>query len=158
MATPSELRRSYEHLHTTSDKIRQLDAQGVARADIARELGIKYQHVRNVLEQDKQRAKGQTSEQSSLPRDEVENKSVKVRIGPDGRIVVPAAFREAVGAKEGDVFFARLENGEIHLLTPKAASRRASAMLRKFIPEGVSLVDELIEERRQEAKRELENE
>lgn len=36
---------------TKSDKIRALAAQGMARADIARELGIRYQHVRNVLEQ-----------------------------------------------------------------------------------------------------------
>ena len=158
MATPSELRRSYEHLRTTSDKIRQLDAEGVARADIARELGIKYQHVRNVLEQDKLREKGQSNENSSVSSDEAETKSVKVRIGPDGRIVVPSAFRDAVGAKEGDVFFARLENGEIHLLTPKAASVRARAIIRQFVPEGVSLVDELIEERRREAKRELEDE
>jgi hypothetical protein len=53
------------------------------------------------------------------------------------------AFREAVGAKEGDVFLARLENGEIHLLTPRAAAARAHAILKQFIPEGVSLGDEL---------------
>lgn len=34
---------------TTSDKIRALAARGVARADIAKMLSIRYQHVRNVL-------------------------------------------------------------------------------------------------------------
>src|ERR1700753_2500654 len=48
--------------HTTvADKIRALSAAGVPRADIARLLGKRYQHVRNVLEGDAQtRAGGQT--------------------------------------------------------------------------------------------------
>ena len=37
---------------TVSDKIRALAAAGYARADIARHLGKRYQHVRNVLEED----------------------------------------------------------------------------------------------------------
>lgn len=39
-----------------SSKIRALAEQGVARADIARLLGIKYQFVRNVLEQQSNKA------------------------------------------------------------------------------------------------------
>jgi len=153
MVTPSELRLSYEHLRTTSDKIRQLDAQGVSRADIARELRIKYQHVRNVLEQDKAREAKSSAVDASEQRAEGVS-SAKIRLGPDGRVVVPAAFREAIGLKEGDVLFARLERGEIHLLTPKAAMLRAQSMVREFVPEGVSLVDELLEDRRREVEHE----
>jgi hypothetical protein len=54
------------------------------------------------------------------------------------------------------VLFARLEEGEIKLLTPQAAMRRAQAIVRQFVPEGVSLVDELIADRRREAAREME--
>jgi len=82
--------------------------------------------------------------------------SVKVRLGPDGRVVVPAGIREALGLKEGDVLFARLEGGEIKLLTPQAAMRRAQAIVRQFVPDNVSLVDELLAERRREAAREVE--
>ena len=38
-----------EKLETKSAKIRALAAKGWSRGDIARVLGIKYQHVRNVL-------------------------------------------------------------------------------------------------------------
>jgi hypothetical protein len=38
-----------EGLITKADKIRALDAVGYARADIAKHLGIRYQHVRNTL-------------------------------------------------------------------------------------------------------------
>ena len=37
---------------TVADKIRALDAAGHPRAEIARLLGKRYQHVRNVLEGD----------------------------------------------------------------------------------------------------------
>jgi AbrB family looped-hinge helix DNA binding protein len=152
----SDLRGVVEHLPTKSAKIRALAARGVARADIARLLGISYQHVRSVLEADKARdAKlGGMSEppQRALLDDDIP--SAKVRLGPDGRVVIPATMREALGLKEGDVLFARLEGGEIKLLTPKAAMRRAQAIMRQFVPAGVSLADELIADRRREAERE----
>jgi antitoxin PrlF len=78
---------------------------------------------------------------------------VKVRVGSDLSIVVPSTLSEALGLKEGDVLFARVENGEIHLLTP-ATARRAQAIVRQFVPEGVSLVDELLEDRRREVEAE----
>ena len=155
--TLSDLRASVEHLPTTSAKIRALAARGVERADIARALSIRYQHVRNVLERDKVRAAAAgmaEPPQAALRHDNMP--SVKVRLGPDGRIVVPAAIREALGLKEGDVLFARLEGGEIKLLTPQAAMMRAQAIVRQFIPDNVSLVDELIADRRREAAREME--
>jgi AbrB family looped-hinge helix DNA binding protein len=75
-------------------------------------------------------------------------------MGPDGRIVIPSQFREALGLKEGDTFLVSLADGEIHLLTIPAAVRKAQAIVRKFVPEGISLVDELLAERRREAERE----
>lgn len=40
---------------TKSDRIRKLDELGLARADIARALGVRYQFVRNVLVDDERR-------------------------------------------------------------------------------------------------------
>ena len=37
-------------LSTVSAKIRYLDKRGMKRADIARKLNIRYQHVKNVLD------------------------------------------------------------------------------------------------------------
>jgi AbrB family looped-hinge helix DNA binding protein len=141
-------------LKTTSDKIRALDRAGWARQKIADALKIRYQHVRNVLVQDEARAARAASAQSDSRRHPQPPKPTKIRLGPDGRVVVPASFREALGLKEGDVLFGSVEDGEIHLLTTPAAMRRAQALVRQFVPEGVSLVDELIEDRRREAERE----
>jgi AbrB family looped-hinge helix DNA binding protein len=144
-------------LTTTSAKIRSLAAEGVSRADIARKLDIRYQHVRNVLEHDRMKeAKAVVGNVAAAIPGEA-SASLKTKLGPDGRVVIPAAFRESLGLKDGDVLFARLENGEIVLLTPRAAMLRAQAIVRRFVPDGVSLVDELIEDRRREAKRESED-
>lgn len=158
MATTQQRRHGdLDDLPTTSAKIRALDAQGVPRADIARQLNIRYQHVRNVLEHDRLKkakavdAGGSTGEVGDA------DASIKMRLGPDGRVVIPAVYREKLGLTEGDVLYARLENGELVLLTPKAAMRRAQEIVRRFVPDDVSLVDELIEDRRREARRESED-
>src|SRR5256885_12916446 len=144
-------------LTTVSDRIRALNHAGYSRADIARFLGKRYQQVRNVLVGDEQvggrrkpREIGAASQQSR----ESASSSAKMQVGAAGHVQLPASVRDALGLKEGDVLFARLENGEIHLLTPRAAMRRAQALVRQFLPEGVSLVDELLEDRRREVEQE----
>jgi AbrB family looped-hinge helix DNA binding protein len=79
---------------------------------------------------------------------------VRARIGEGGRIVIPAEYRKALGMEVGDVVFIRLEDNEVRIRTPYEAIRRAQEWVRSFIPEGRSLVDELIAERRAEAARE----
>jgi AbrB family looped-hinge helix DNA binding protein len=150
-ASMEEARRITAGLTTKSDKIRALNRAGWPRTKIADALKIRYQHVRNVLVQDETRAARAGSDSTPQPP---APKPTKIRLGPDGRVVIPAAFRDALGLKEGDVLFARIEDGEIHLLTTAAAIRRTQALVREFVPEGVSLVDELIEDRRREVERE----
>src|SRR4051812_46486838 len=113
-------------LPTTSAKIRALHGAGYSRSEIAEFLGIRYQHVRNVLVQDEARHAKATEAASLVPEDDSGSvRPIKVRIGPEGRIVVPAPFREALGIKEGETLFALLEDGEMRLLTIPAAVRRA---------------------------------
>ena len=51
----------------------------------------------------------------------------------------------------GDTLSARVEDGVLILMSPETAVRKAQELVRRYIPEGVSLVDELIAERRAEA-------
>jgi AbrB family looped-hinge helix DNA binding protein len=154
MATDQgRMRKLTEGLSSKSEKMRTLAGAGYARADIARFLGAKYQFVRNVLVQDEAR-KSSRSAAASVAKQLEQLAPTKVKLGPDGRVVIPAAFREALGLKESDTLIASVDQGELRLLTIPAAVRRAQAMLREFVPEGVSLVDELIEDRRREVARE----
>jgi AbrB family looped-hinge helix DNA binding protein len=76
------------------------------------------------------------------------------QVSENGRIVIPAAYRKAMGLKGGEVVTLRLDDEGLHIQSRAQAIKRAQAIVRKYVPEGVSLVDELIAERRREAKRE----
>lgn len=80
--------------------------------------------------------------------------AIKTRLGKGGRVVIPAEYRKKLGIEPGDEIIVSFKDGEIKLTTIKEAVRRAQEIVRRFVPEGVSLVDELIQERRREAARE----
>ena len=80
--------------------------------------------------------------------------SVRTKLGQGGRIVLPAQFRKAMGVKPGDELIMAMKDGEVRVFTRQAAIKRAQGMLRRYIPEGRSLSDELIRERRAEAAKE----
>lgn len=71
----------------------------------------------------------------------------------DGRLVVPATFRKALGIKPGDEVVMVLEEGELRVLGARQAIARAQSLVRRYVPEGRSLSQELIQERREEASR-----
>jgi AbrB family looped-hinge helix DNA binding protein len=76
----------------------------------------------------------------------MERKTVK--IDDDGGVVIPAEFRDALGLKAGDAVIFTLDGGDLGMYTLKRAVKRIQETVRKYVPEGVSLSDELIEERR----------
>ncbi len=78
----------------------------------------------------------------------------RVEVGEKGRLVIPAAMREELGIKPGDSVELRIEDHELRISTRRARIRRAQERVRLFVPEGVSLADELIAERREAAKHE----
>lgn len=82
----------------------------------------------------------------------METQAVKMIDG--GKLVVPAAMRRALGLKTGDTVIVGIEDGELRVRSYARQVELARAILRKYVPEGVSLVDELIAERRGEAARE----
>lgn len=76
------------------------------------------------------------------------------RVTEGGRIVIPAEYRRALGLAVGDEVILQLEDGELHLFTLQQAIKRAQEIVSRYVPEGVSLADELIQERHAEAERE----
>jgi AbrB family looped-hinge helix DNA binding protein len=78
------------------------------------------------------------------------------RMNQNGRVVIPAAFRKALGLKAGDVVVVRLDDDELRITSLKKRIERAQRHARQYVKPGASLVDELIAERREAAKRELE--
>jgi antitoxin PrlF len=75
---------------------------------------------------------------------------MKTTIREGGRLVIPAKYRKALGLKSGDEVLLTLEDGEIRVVSAREAVVRAQNLLRRYIPKGRSLSEELIKERREE--------
>ena len=78
----------------------------------------------------------------------------RTKVAEGGRIVIPAAYRKALGIKTGDEVLLKLDGDSLRIYSRAQAVRLAQKIVRKYVPEGVSLVDELLQERRQEAANE----
>jgi AbrB family looped-hinge helix DNA binding protein len=85
-------------------------------------------------------------------------KPKRVTIGPSGRMVIPAEFRKSLGVGTGDQVVVDLKDGDLRIRSLDAVVERAQALVRQYVPDAVSLADELIEDRRAEAAREVEDE
>jgi AbrB family looped-hinge helix DNA binding protein len=75
-------------------------------------------------------------------------KEARVRVTEHGEILIPAAFRKAMGIRVGDAVALLLETDELSLSTLKQRIEWAQRLVRKHVRPGESLVDELIAERR----------
>lgn len=156
-------------LPSKSAKMRRLAEAGYERADIARYLGVRYQFVYNVLSAPRPaNDRGDVSPHETLAdRGPSETQRGIGSLGPDapkwawvkvergGCMDVPTHFLEALGVQDGDQVQLALEGDSIRILTRDRALRELRRKVRKFVPEGVSLVDELIAERRAEAAKDL---
>ncbi len=168
--SPEQMAAIIQPHATVSDKIRALDAAGVARADIARFLGKRYQHVRNVLEADAVAGPSYTLGRANLsgvkeadrPFDLNEPAAYEDRGGgvfrllvrEDGSVVLPPAALAALNLRSGDGVIAGLDQDSFTLISGAKATREAQALVRAMVAPGGSIVDELIADRRREAERE----
>ena len=142
-----------ERLSTKAEKIRALFRAGYSRSEIAGFLGVRYQHVRNVLVQS---GFMETQLSRPMPAEDAASEDslpvlVRTSIGPGGRVVIPAAYRKALEVDEGDYIVMQMDGDELRVVNDEKEFERAREVLAKYVPEGVSLVDELIADRRREA-------
>ena len=73
---------------------------------------------------------------------------MKVNVLPNGRLVLPMAFRRELGVERGGQLVVELEDGTVKLSTPDQALDEAGALFRSFLSDDASVADEVIAERR----------
>lgn len=83
-----------------------------------------------------------------------EPRSYHTKLDASGRIVIPAEVRQRKKLAEGDTIVVVDDETGLHVKTLDQAIAEAQAYFLSHIPDDVSLVDQLIAERRAEAKRE----
>jgi AbrB family looped-hinge helix DNA binding protein len=72
----------------------------------------------------------------------------KITIGEKGRIVIPAAIREALGFEPGEAVDLEVREHELHIFSRSGRRRGTQERALKFFGPDRSLADELIAERR----------
>jgi bifunctional DNA-binding transcriptional regulator/antitoxin component of YhaV-PrlF toxin-antitoxin module len=82
------------------------------------------------------------------------NASYKLAVDRQGRVVLPVDLRKELGVDGGGQVTVAIDGGVVHLDSRRLAIRRMQRELRELLPEGVSLSEELIADRRAEARRE----
>lgn len=82
------------------------------------------------------------------------NRELRTKLDQNGRVVIPASFRQALGIEAGDDVVLRLDEGELRITTQQARIQRAQRRAERYARGGRSAVDELLEERRREAAKE----
>jgi AbrB family looped-hinge helix DNA binding protein len=75
----------------------------------------------------------------------------KVRLGANGRIVLPAAIRERLGLEPGVVLFLDVKDNQLQIESLPARIERLQREFAPFRKPGVLVSEELIAERRLEA-------
>lgn len=81
---------------------------------------------------------------------------ISVRVEKSGRILIPAAVRRRLGLKEGESdILLDVDETPVTLTTRAQALRRIQEWASKFVAPGRNVSEELLDERRKEARGEL---
>ena len=104
--------------------------------------GTQYQYWRKRHEE---------SRSGSAPASPGELREVEpqpLKVASDGRVLIPLEMREAMALGDDGRVTARVEGGELRIVSPAAAVRRIQARMQKFKKPGESIVDQFLAERR----------
>jgi AbrB family looped-hinge helix DNA binding protein len=79
--------------------------------------------------------------------------AIAIQVSQGGRIVIPADIRQKMGINIGDEVLLTWQEGshELRIATRKQRLQRARQLVQQHIKTKASLVDELMQERRQAA-------
>ena len=88
-----------------------------------------------------------------MVRPKKKDHTIAVQVGPQGRIVIPAHIRRSLHIGPGEELLIRVEDGRLVLEKRERVLERVQTWFAQ-VPSEVTLVDELIAERREEVRKE----
>jgi AbrB family looped-hinge helix DNA binding protein len=80
-----------------------------------------------------------------------------VKLDSSGRILLPAKVRKQLNVREGSELIAKLDKQQLVLNTRAEALRQVQEFFSRRRPAGVLWSEEIIKDRRREARRELDD-
>ena len=82
---------------------------------------------------------------------------MRLKVDAAGRVLIPADMRASMGLREGGTVLAWLDQGELRVVSAELAAKQAQQIARALMGDDLHLADELIADRRAEARREGKN-
>ena len=79
---------------------------------------------------------------------------LRTKMTDGGRLVIPAELRRELALQPGDSVVLEVTDGELRVRSLRCTVEQARAVVRHYLPTGISLSEELIRDRREEAARE----
>jgi bifunctional DNA-binding transcriptional regulator/antitoxin component of YhaV-PrlF toxin-antitoxin module len=148
--TQDEMDRLTAGTDNKSQKIRSLFDAGVPRADIARYLGITYQHVQNVLKRSNRLGGAGTPAAETPAEGEAANgdQVYTVRVGAGGVITLPAGYVARSGIQDGELLICREEDGGLTIMSRQAAVATLREIARQRMPAEAALLEALLDQTR----------
>ena len=80
-----------------------------------------------------------------------------VKLDDTGRLLIPSHLRKEIGLSVGSEVVVSCQDGELRVYTREHALKKVQALAGRLVRPGVSVVDELIADRRKAEARELED-
>lgn len=80
--------------------------------------------------------------------------AIRTKLGEHGRVIIPAAFRNNLHLNAGDDIIVHLDNNTIYISTPNHALSQLQQLVKEKNKESISLVDDLLESRKNEVQNE----
>ena len=77
----------------------------------------------------------------------------RAKVNDEGRLSIPAECRKRLGITPGQEVILQVDRTGLHLLTPELALKQLQEKVSAVVPPGANLVEDLIQERRQDAER-----
>ncbi len=85
---------------------------------------------------------------------DMDSPPVHSKINENGRVVIPAELRQRMGVNPGDPVVLTVSGGVLRIESYRSVTRKIQESMRQLVPDGRSLADEMIAERREEYRRE----
>jgi len=141
--TREEMERLTEGVTVIAEKVRMLHDVGATRSEIAAFLGIRYQHVHNVLKRGNRLGTAPAEPVTPASRSDAVHALV---VEPGGRVTLPPAFLAAQGIADGDVLICREGEGGggLQIVSREAAVAELREIALQRLPGEAALLDALL--------------
>lgn len=140
----AEMDRISGDCESKAAKVRALNAAGVPTAEIGKYLGIRYQHVYNVLLRAGVIEKGGSASAAKAQDFDPDAQILVLATDRNGAVVLPHELRERLGLVPGEPVYGRVAEDGVTLIGREAALAHVARVAREKMPGEAALIEALL--------------